>query len=101
MAFGENKPISVGPLGVFGVMSQRMKIEDGQNIRARQGAAGVTGGGNAEHFDDVPPYRESGLRKEVPVDFLIHCVLNLRHKLCQSTDSPHSRQTIFVLRSPS
>ena len=70
MSFGEDQAVTVGPFGVFGIVTQEVEIKECQNIRARQRTARMSRAGNAEHLDNVTPDRQSGLGKSFPVDFL-------------------------------
>jgi hypothetical protein len=53
MAFRKNQTVTMGPLGIFGIVIHKMEIQKRENVRTRERAARVPRAGNAQHFNNV------------------------------------------------
>ena len=73
MALGENKAVTVLPLGVLWVDVQLVKIQGGHHVRRRQRSAGMAGLGGVDHGQNFFAYFLGlGLQAK---DFLLICHL--------------------------
>ena len=56
MAFGKDEAVPVRPMRPLGIDPHDIKIQDLQHIDDGQRAAGMTGLGQGDHLDDIPPH---------------------------------------------
>ncbi len=56
VAFGENKPVAIGPFGVLWIVVHHVEKQRDYNFRGRQRSARVTRLGMRNHLDDIAPH---------------------------------------------